>query len=290
MSTSLDPEDFARLMDRSFAGEPAHPPVSRDLRAGRSRLRRGRLAAAGGLVAVLAVLTTSYLTLGGESSEPLVAARISDADVVARCLASRHVSSDPSLSPTAMRAAMGDARLTTRAQTASDLVATLVSADGAQWGLCRLPLTDEARGNQLISIYPTAVALDAQPDLSDPTISGTDHGDPAWGTTCFPTGVREDSTAFFRAMARCPTYQVVFSDRLGADVVAVKVHDPDGSTGWADVQDGYVSYAHRGRMTPAMARTVRSGQQSGTVKLELYDATGQLLDPATHPSLASWLS
>jgi hypothetical protein len=103
---------------------------------------------------------------------------------------------------------------------------------------------------------------------------------PSWDVDCFPRGVDEESHAFFVASSKCPTFHVVWNDRRPPEVAAARIVNPDGTTGWADVKDGYLSYGYSAPMTPALRDVVAStdvhtGAYYGIVTdITLYDAEG----------------
>jgi hypothetical protein len=315
MMSTMTPHDFAERLERSFAGEPPPPSLDADLASGRRRLRRRRATVAVGALAVVAVLATSYAGLVPGPRDAPVAARLTDAQVVARCLDAKVVDSwqRDGMSRGELGAVMGNAVLVTRARTTNEVYATVRAADGASWAACTLPVDGASREPRMVAVYRTDVSFPshvvggtrvyAPRDEGDPRVFSTGGTGPGWDVDCFPRGVPEDTRAFFEASSKCPTFHVAWNDRLPAEVAAAKVVNPDGTVGWADVVDGYLSYGYSAAMTPALRREVaetdtRTGAPYGFVRdITLYDASGDEIahgtdtpDSDAHPTLLNYPS
>ena len=70
---------------------------------------------------------------------------------------------------------------------------------------------------------------------------------------------------------------MTWNDRRPAEVAEVKVVTPDGKASWADVDEGYVSFAYTGDMTPEIAAQVARGDYPGAKRVVFYDAAGEVL-------------
>ncbi len=294
MNTMLDPQDFAERLERSFVDEPPHASYDADLKAGRRRLRRRRAAVVAGTLSVATVLAGSYLLMP-RSQPAQVADELTDGQVVARCLGARVSDSwqGSEIPPAQVADAMGEARVVTRARTTHEIYATVRSEDGRSWGTCTLPTDKASRESRLIGLYRTDVTFPSR------TVDGTrvyrprDEGDsrvvsvggtgPGWDVDCYPRGIPEDTHEFFVASSKCPTFHVAWNDRRPPEVAAAKIVNPDGTVGWADVEDGYLSYGYSAEMTPALRRQVaetefRSSGPYGFVRdITLYDAAGRVI-------------
>ena len=315
MNTQLDPTEFTERLERSFAGEPPHPSYADDLAAGRRRLRRRRAATVASVAAVAALAGGVYASLAPRTQELPLAADLSDAQVVARCLDGRVSDSwrDGGMSQQEVADAMGEARLVTRARTTYEVYATIRSADGRSWGDCTLPIDEASRESRLLALYRTDVTFPSrtvdgtrvyeprnEADAEVVSVGGTG---PGWDVDCYPRGIPEDTHEFFVASSTCPTFHVAWNDRRPPEVAAAKIVNPDGTVGWADVQDGYLSYGYSGEMTPELRRevagtNVETGPPYGFVRdITLYDADGLVIARGTdiregfaHPSIQNYPS
>ncbi len=314
MSTMLDPGDFAERLERSFADEPAHPSYDADLRAGRRRLRRRRASVVAGTLAVATVLGGAYLVVPHSRPAP-IADELTDAQVVARCLDAGITDSwqGSDVSRARVSSAMADSRVVTRARTTNEVYATIRSGDGKSWGDCTLPIAKASRESRLIALYRTDVTFPSRTvkgtriyeprSEADPRVVSVGGTGPGWDVDCFPRGIPEDTHEFFVASSTCPTFHVVWNDRRPPEVAAAKIVNPDGTIGWADVEDGYLSYGYSAELTPAMRREVAStnvqtGAPYGFVRdITLYDAEGKVISRGTdlregrgHPTLQNYPS
>ncbi len=320
---TLEPQDFAERLERSFGAEPGHAGVEQDLARGRRALRRQRALAGSGALAVAATVAAAVVAVpallpGSGASTPVASGARSDAAVVRDCLANDHVLAGGPEQPEMLRdevlATMGRPRLMTRADTGVTTVATVRSEDGAAWLDCTLSDRDPDAVKAFVTLYPTAVRF-PRADLggvrgyqphseSDPRLEGTATGPaPGFAVTC-DIEEQEETAAYARAEARCPTYTLTWNDRRPAEVAAALVVAPDGTELHPDVRDGYVSLAWTGRMTPQIAEQVARGEQPDVRRVVFYDAAGRVLvddrDPGhwptrkhpgteNFPSLAWWL-
>jgi hypothetical protein len=201
--------------------------------------------------------------------------------------------------------AMGEATVMTRAATTNEVVATLRSADGSTWADCTLPVDRASRESRMLALYRTDVTFPSQViegtrvyeprNEADTRIAEVGGTGPSWDVDCFPRGVDEESQAFFEASSTCPTFHVVWNDRRTPEVAAARIVNPDGTTGWAQVKDGYLSYGYSAAMTPALRRLVattdvHTGSYYGIVRdITLYDADGSEIASGTgiHEGLAN---
>ncbi len=315
----LAPEDLAARLDLAVLDAPPLRPLQGAVAAGRGRLRRRRagqaalgLAATGAAAAaVLAVLPAG--SPAGRDLSVATGGTWSDAQVAERCLATDNIASW--VRGTGMRTAqlqqvMGRAEVMTRADTGQEVLATVRAEDGSAWGECFLPYGDRATYKHAISVFRTDVAFPRtvvdgvaayEPqDESDPRLWGTD-GSPAPGISVpCEVDVAEETQAYRDAQAQCDSFLVTWVDRRPAEVAGARVANPDGTTGRADVHDGYVSYAYAAPMTRAVAERLRSGDTR--VGLTFLAADGSVLargdrtgpdekgvTVANFPTLAWWL-
>ena len=314
MSTMLDPREFAERLERSFVDEPPHPSYDADLRAGRRRLRHRRVSVVAGVAVVAGVMAGAYVVAPHSRPAP-IADELTDAQVVTRCV-SAHVADSwqgSEISRAQVSSAMAGSRLVTRARTTHEVYATIRSGDGRSWGDCTLPIAKASRESRLIALYRTAVTFPSRTvdgtrvyeprNESDPRVVSVGGTGPSWDVDCFPRGIPEDTHAFFVASSRCPTFHVAWNDRRPPDVAAARIVNPDGTTGWAEVKDGYLSYGYSAEMTPALRRLVaatdlRNGSPYGFVKdITLYDADGKVIAKGTesrqgyaHPTIQNYPS
>jgi hypothetical protein len=293
---TLDPAEFAARLDRAFGTEPGHADLGTDLARGRRRLRRHRLVTGTGALAVTAVAAAAVAAVPGVLPHPAARAQyaagaLTDAQVVQDCLESNdHVlAGGPGTAgmPRAeVLATMGDARLMTRADTGPVTVATVRSEDGRSWMDCTLSRREPAL-KAITVLYPTAVhfprttiggtAAYEPHDEADPRLAGTATPDiPTVQVTC-DIAEQEETPAYRRAEAACPTYRITWNDRRPAEVGHVFVTTPDGKELTADVRDGYLSLAWTGPMTPAVARAFARGETPRVRHIAFYDDPGELL-------------
>jgi hypothetical protein len=321
----MDPGEFADRMRASFGLEPPHPAVDADLAFGRRRLRRHRATVALGGLAVAAMVSGGALAAPGvlpgagpqDGGYAAAGEEPSAQEVVADCLGSgNYITAErgEGITPARLRERLGAARLVTTATTEERTVATLVSEDGAHWGDCQLASAPESGVKDYLAVYPTDVSFPARKvrgvdayephDEADPRLEGTaTPGVPNVQVTCV-VGEPEETPEYNREGAACPTFTMTWNDRRPAEVAAVKVVSPDGKASWADVHEGYLSFAYTGEMTPEIAARVARGDYPGAKRVVFYDADGEVLvddrDPGhlpgrgelsilSFPSLAWWL-
>jgi hypothetical protein len=208
---------------------------------------------------------------------------------------------------------MGDEpTLMTSAGLANRTEATLRSEDGSYWGECQFRNVPDNGVKNTMSIYPTDVSFPRDqvrgvqayevPSVNDPRLEGTATVSvPDFETPCVSPLTDEERWA---VDAQCAEFTMTWNDRRPADVAAVKVVTPDGEASWADVREGYLSFAYTGDMTPQIAAQVARGDYPGAKRVVFYDADGEVLvddrDPGhlpgrgelsilSFPSLAWWL-
>ena len=165
------------------------------------------------------------------------------------------------------------------------------------------------------SVYPMAVTFPerrvdgvdayAPHDEADPRLAATQTLPvPQFQVTC-TVEQQEETAAWYREAAACPTYTLTWNDRRPAVVGHVGLTAPDGKELDADVRDGFVSLAYTGTMTPEVAAQVARGEIPQAKRITFYTEAGDLLvddrDPghipqdgslsiANFPSLAWWLT
>ncbi len=302
----MDPAEFGERLTRSFGAEPPHAELAGDLGRGRRRLWRRRATVAVGGLAVAAVVSGAavavpdVLTGPGRVPQGAVAAggRISAQEIVATCMRKENVmaSMPQNASEEQALALMGRPRLMTSAVTGSRVEATLLSEDRTRWGECQFAARRSENGvKNAMSIYPTSVTFPARTvdgveayqavSESDPRLVGTTTPPlPQFETPCVSVleGTARDSFD-----ARCPQFTMTWNDRRPAEVAAVRVVTPDGSSSWADVRRGYISFAYTGAMTPEIAQKVAAGRPPGALRVVMYDRSGDVLVDDRHPGHAS---
>lgn len=322
--TLMDPQDFAERLERGFGNEPPHGSVAEDLGRGKRRLRRRRTGvslAALAAVGVVGAGATMVPGLRGPSSAPELAPaagqEITTEEIVATCMRKENVShhgAGRALSESDALALMGDRpRLMTSAVIENRTEATLLSEDGRFWGECQFRNGPDNGVKNTMSVYPTDVSFPGQvvsgvqayeiQYVNDPRLEGTATAlIPDFDTPC-PVVAERDSE-FAAEQARCPEFTMHWNDRRPAEVAAARVTTPDGVETWADVRQGYLSFAYTGEMTPEIAAKVARGRQPGALRVVFYDKDGNVLvddrDPGhwpddesisilNFPSLAWWL-
>jgi hypothetical protein len=198
-------------------------------------------------------------------------------------------------------------------------VATLTGDDGTRWGECQFRLGETGPGTAYLNVYPTGVRFprrvvggsaayagphDGSAEITADLKGTATTGTPSVWVTC-PVAGEEETPEYYRAAAACPTFRVTWNDRRPPEVAAVKVVTPDGVTSWADVEDGYLSFAHTGTTPPQMAEALAAGEVPAVDRVVFYDEDGEVLvddqDPGhlperagelailDYPSLAWWL-
>ncbi len=322
--TLMDPQDFADRLERSFGFEPPHAPADEDLGRGKRRLRRRRTGVSLAALATVGVVGAGASLVPGllgpdpaPDLAPATAASITPEEIVATCMRKENVShygSGQPLSESAALALMGDApRLMSSAVIANRTEATLLSEDGKYWGECQFRNAPDNGVKNAMGVYPTEVTFPRttvagvrayEPhDEADPRLEGTAVVSvPDLETPCPLVAERESE--FAAEQAQCPQFTMYWNDRRPADVAAVRVTTPDGVETWADVRQGYVSFAYTGKMTPEIAQQVARGDEPGAQRIVFYDKDGNVLvddrqpghipqdgsiSIANFPSLAWWL-
>lgn len=288
--------DLNDLLDRSFHDEPSHPTIGDDLTRGRRALRRHRArtgAAALGVVAasgLVAVLVPALTASQDEGSPGFATGGLSDAALANACVQTDNIASwvrGRGMSEARMAEVMGQAQVMTRADSGQEVLATVRSEDGRFWGECFVPYGDRASYKHGLSVFRTDVTF-ASTDVDGVRVyRPQDEADPRfWGSDGLPAprlsvpcvlDMAEETAEYREGMAGCRDFTVTWVDRRPAEVAGVLVHNPDGTVGHADVRDGYVSYAYRAPMTPAVAQRFRSGDTNMTAALTFLDADGDVL-------------
>ena len=304
---TLDPRDFAERLDRGFGAEPPHASIEDDLRQGKRRLLRRRASVALGGLAAAAVVSGAVTLLpatGVDRSRDLAPAaggaaaeELSRADVLDRCTTGENalfIDGSGSLEEQRAVALLGEApRVVTWAAVENRTQATLLSEDGEYWGDCQFRNAPEDGVKNVISVYPTDVSFPRhvvsgvrayEPhDESDPRLSGTATGPvPQFDVGCV-VQQPEETAAWDREAAACPSYTMTWNDRRPAEVAAVRVTTPDGESSRADVTGGYLSFAYTGDMTPEIAERVAVGDAPGAARVTFFDKDGNVLVDDRHP-------
>ena len=303
---SLDPAEFAERLDAAFGAEPGHAGIDADLARGRRRLRRHRagtslaaLAAVSAVAGVASVLPTSGT---GASAGPASTATPSTQDVVAPLHAGRERARARRGQQAALRldedhggAAADDLRSDRDPRRGDAAVAGRHPLGGVPVG--QLPgrrrqehpgdLPD--RPSRSPSVVVDGVDAYAPRSESDPRLAATQTPPvPQFEVTC-NVEQPEETAAWYREAAACPTYTLTWNDRRPAVVGHVGLTAPDGKELDADVRDGFVSLAYTGhddaRGSPPWSRAGRSPQAK---RVTFYTAAGELLvddrDPGHLPA------
>ena len=251
---SLDPAELAARLDAAFGMEPGHAGIDADLARGRRRLRRHRagtslasLAAVAAVAGVVSVLPTSGT---GATTGPASTAALSAQDIVDRCMQDENVLAHAvdNKPPYDSMKIMGEPRLMTFAVTATRGGATLLSQDGTRWAECQWASSPDAGVKNTRAIYPIDVTFPervvdgvdayAPRSESDPRLAATQTpGVPQFEVTC-NVEQPEETAAWYREAAACPTYTLTWNDRRPAVVGHVGLTAPDGKELDADVRDG----------------------------------------------------
>lgn len=318
----MDPADFRERMNDVFGPEPLHASAADDLRRGRRRLRRRRATASLAALAAFGVVGTgvammpSPTTVPPAEMAPAAEPELTAAEILARCTTGENAyfldGTGQKDEAAAVRLLGERPTLMTSAVIDDRTHATLRSEDGRYWGSCQFRNAPEAGVKNALAVYPTAVDFPRrtvagvqayQPaDVADPRFTGgPDSPLPRLEVPCVSPLTDEERWA---VDAECPEFTMTWNDRRPAEVAAVKVVTPDGQASWADVREGYVSFAYTGDMTPEIAAEVRRGEAPGAKRIVFYDASGNVLvddrDPGqepgrgelsilSFPSLAWWL-
>ncbi len=320
----MDPADFRERMHGGFGLEPMHAPVTDDMRRGRSLLLRRRVTSSvATLVAVGVVgsgvamgLSTPGPSLGPTEVAPAAQPGPTAAEILASCTTGENAFFVDGTGQRVERAAVQllgtSPTLMTSAVIDNRTHATLRSADGRYWASCQFRNAADNGVKNDLAVFPTAV------DFPRTTVAGVrayQPGRPAdrrfqggvdspLPSLEVPCVTRLDGAERWAADAACPEFTMTWNDRRPAEVAAVKVVTPDGEASWAEVREGYLSFAYTGAMTPEIAEQVARGESPGAQRVVFYDADGDVLvddrDPgaepdagelalANFPSLAWWL-
>lgn len=320
----MDPADFRERMHDTFGPEPGHAPVDADLRRGRSRLRRRRATSSlATLVAVGVVGTGVAMGTAGPGSAPgltevapAAQPEPTAAEILAECTTGENAyfvdGTGQRVEQAAVQLLGTSPTLMTSAVIDNRTHATLRSEDGRYWASCQFRNAPDNGVKNDLAVFPTAV------DFPRTTLEGVPAYEPGRPTDRrFQGGVDSplpslevpcanalDGAERWAADAACSEFTMTWNDRRPADVAAVKVVTPDGEASWAEVREGYLSFAYTGEMTPEIAEQVARGEAPGAQRVVFYDADGEVLvddrDPGVapdagalslenFPSLAWWL-
>lgn len=319
---TLDPAEFADRLNDSFGTEPLHAPFADDVRRGRKRLRRRRVTASLATLAAVGVVGTGVATMQTPSSvrptevAPAAQPEPTRAEIIAQCSTGENAlfldGTGQNDEAHAVRLLGERPTLMTSAVIENRTHATLLSEDGEYWGECQFRNAPENGVKNALAVYPTAV------DFPRATVAGVQAYQPANEADARFTGGPDaplprlevpcvsplTDEERWAVDAKCPEFTMTWNDRRPAEVAAVKVVTPDGKASWADVREGYLSFAYTGDMTPEIAAQVARGEAPGAKRVVFYDAAGEVLvddrDPGevpgrgglsilSFPSLAWWL-
>jgi len=297
----LDPADFADRLNDSFGTEPLHAPFADDVRRGRKRLRRRRATASLATLAAVGVVGTGVATMQTPSSvrpaevAPAAQPELTEAEILAQCSTGENAlflgGTGQKDEGAAVRLLGERPTLMTSAVIDDRTHATLLSEDGEYWGECQFRNAPEAGVKNALAVYATAVDFPRRTvagvqayrpaDEADPRFTGgPDARLPHFEVPCVSLLTDEERWA---VDAKCPEFTMTWNDRRPAEVVAVKVVTPDGKASWADVREGYLSFAYTGRMTPKIAAQVTTGEEPGAQRVVFYDKEGNVLVDDRHP-------
>jgi hypothetical protein len=208
---------------------------------------------------------------------------------------------------------MGTARLMTRADAGPVTLATLRAEDETVWLECSISRHEPAL-KVITLLYPTQVGF-PRTTIGDVRAyePHEESDDRLWGTATTPAPrfavdcdveQPEETPEWSREAAACPTYTLTWNDRRPPEVARATVVAPDGRELEADVEDGYLSLAWSGRMTPELRDQLAAGNAPESRRVVFYDHDGAVLvddrdpghvpgenDPGIEnfPSLAWWL-
>lgn len=224
---TIPPNDFRDLLDSSLADEPPAPPFERDLGAGRSRLRRRRLAT--GAVSVLAVgaLAGSAYSLGAGASDnqrgqdtTVAAPPDGAAEYLDKCRNGEN-------SDKAVTAMFGAGAPTIEASTRTEHQVTLalLAADGKHWAECWINLQAQE--------FSSGMTVHAANGRS------TQLGS-SFGTGCGLVDGELDSN--------CSRFTATWVDRLPEQVAAVEFRTGDGESTVVRSKNGFVVFEYLGTL------------------------------------------
>ena len=217
---TMNPERFRDLLDQSTADAPPAPPVFTDVEAGRTRLRRHRVAALA--AATLAVVVAGGVGLATHGSEKRAVEPVTppDAALVDACR------NGPPDVQAATDVFYSTGTPLVRSAVATDLqqVVALESADGAYWAECAIA-RQGAEFPAVMDVYPS------DPSVQDPGLTeiARSYG---FGNGC---GLVEGEV-----QQDCPTWALVWVDRLPDAVAAVRFDLADDTSPTVTSRDGYV--------------------------------------------------
>jgi len=230
---TLTPDQFRDVLDSSFDSEPPGRTVYDDLSAGRTRLRRRRVAIIGTGCAAVALAAGIGLALPDRgdpqtqvasqpvpqptpSAEPTMSAE-ETADLVRAC-------HDGNQSDRATAAIFegGTPKVEGVARTDSQIRLALLAADGRHWADCFVNLSPDSEFGSGMIVWA------AQGHSTDFQFSGGGCG----------------------SSQACSTFSASWVDRLPAVVAAVDVETVDGRTTRLVPEDGFVVFNYSGNLEP----------------------------------------
>ncbi len=299
----MDPSEFADRLNASFGVEPPHGAADADLALGRRRLRRHRATVALGGLAVAAMVSGAALAAPGvlpgagsqEGGYAAAGEEVGAQEIVATCMRKQNImhldAQGHSISEEAALELLGEPEVMTSAVTDNRVHATLRSEDERYWGECQFARRPDNGVKNTMSVFSTDVGFDrrtvdgvrAYEPANDADPRLVDNGDPKvphFAVPCVSPLTDEERWA---VDAECPKFTMTWNDRRPADVAAVKVVTPDGEASWADVREGYLSFAYTGDMTPEVAAEVAAGELPGAQRVVFYDKDGNVLVDDRHP-------
>jgi hypothetical protein len=318
----MDPAEFRERMNDSFGSEPLHAPAGDDVRRGRTRLRRQRAVTSLAALAAVGVVGTGVAMMPTPSTDrpaevgPAAQPELTAAEILSRCTTGENAffldGTGQKVEGAAVRLLGENPGLMTSAVTDNRTHATLRSEDGRYWGSCQFRNEPDNGVKNDLTVYPTAVDFPRRTlagvrayqraDEADPRFAGgADSPVPHLEVPCVSPLTGEQR---WSVDAQCPQFTMTWNDRRPVEVSAVKVVTPDGESSWADVGEGYLSFAYTGDMSPEIAEQVARGEAPGARRVVFYDADGEVLvddrDPGRppgpgelsildFPSLAWWL-
>ena len=318
----MDPAEFRERMNDSFGSEPLHAPAGDDVRRGRRRLRRRRATTSLAALAAVGVVGTGVAMVPTPSSvrpaevAPATHPELTAAEILSRCTTGENAffldGTGQKDEGAALRLLGEEPRLMTSAVTDNRTHATLRSEDGRYWGSCQFRNEPDNGVKNDLAVYPAGVDFPRRTVAGVPAYRRADDADPRFaGAADSPVPRLEvpcvsplSGEERWAVDAACPEFTMTWNDRRPAEVAAVKVVTPDGKASWADVREGYLSFAYTGQMTPQIAAQVARGEAPGAKRVVFYDADGEVLvddrDPGRlpgpgdlsildFPSLAWWL-
>jgi hypothetical protein len=297
----MDPSDFRERLNDSFGPEPRQAAASDDVRRGRRRLRWRRATTSLAALAAVGVVGTGVAMLPTPSTvrpaevAPAAQPELTAVEILAQCSTGENAlfvdATGQKEEADAVRLLGGRPTLMTSAVIDNRTHATLRSEDGRYWGSCQFGNAPESGVKNALAVYPTAVDFPRRTVAGVQAYQRADEADPRFtGGLDSPVPHLEvpcvsllSGKERWVADAECPQFTMTWNDRRPADVAAVKVVTPDGKASWADVREGYLSFAYTGDMSPEIAAQVARGEAPGAKRVVFYDADGEVLVDDRNP-------